>query len=293
MISAVFCAALAVWASDVNVGTKFTAITAVTTLTQSYYQWYNNLDALQPIDYLAAENSATSTPAAGTALRLRMNILDSQVELDAGATFKLQYANSTSSSWTDVSTSTAWIFYDNPSVADGQPIVTTILSNSNLGESYGESNPSAATPSAILQNQRGEWDWSIANNSADTASDWFFRMIYSSSTLLDYYSNYPSLTAVSPPPTPPIGVGVVRVGAGPMPPPPKKPTTTLPIPPPFVPPPMQCIDFNGDNRVDIIDLSILLYHYGETGPNLACFDLNRSYVVDFPDISILIYYWTS
>ncbi len=283
--------------SGANVGTVFTAVSPTVTLTQNNYNWYANSDALAPGDSLTtAENTATSTPASGTVLRLRMNILDNGVDLGAGATFKLQYANSTSGSWTDMGTSTAWTFYDNTSVADGQIIVTTILSDSNMGESYGESNPSAAMPSPILQGQIGEWDWVIANSSADTASNWFFRMIYSSSTALDYYSNYPKLTAVEAPapPTPPsTPPGSVGVGAGPMPPPPKKPTTTLPIPPPLVPPPMQCIDFNGDNRVDIIDLSILLYHYGETGPYLGCLDLNRNGVIDFPDISILMYYWTS
>ncbi len=52
------------------------------------------------------------------------------------------------------------------------------------------------------------------------------------------------------------------------------------------------IDFNKDNHVDIVDLSILLFHYGERGSNLGCYDLNQNGVVDFPDISILMYYWT-
>lgn len=51
-------------------------------------------------------------------------------------------------------------------------------------------------------------------------------------------------------------------------------------------------DFNSDNSIDIIDLSIILFHYNSKGANLGCYDLNRNSKVDFPDISILMYYWT-
>jgi len=51
-------------------------------------------------------------------------------------------------------------------------------------------------------------------------------------------------------------------------------------------------DFNNDGRVDIIDLSILLY-YNEH-PQLKDFsryDLNKDGVLDIFDISIMLYYW--
>lgn len=63
----------------------------------------------------------------------------------------------------------------------------------------------------------------------------------------------------------------------------------LVVPPP---PTLRCIDFNSDRHVDIVDLSIILFHYNERGSNLGCYDLNRNGAVDFPDISILMYYWT-
>jgi hypothetical protein len=287
--------------NTVNVGTKFTATTPVVTLTQSDYRWYENQDSLDPGSAMAAEDTTASTPSQGSAVRLRMNILDAQVGLPSGNTFDIQYANSTSGPWTSAASSTAWTFYDNPSVSDGQIIVTTALNNSTVGESYGESNPSAASPSPILSGQRGEWDWVLANNSADTGSDWFFRMIYSSSTVLDSYLNYPKFTAVppSPPPSPGGGGGggVISVAAGPTPPPTAKATSTqLPIPPPTVPPNMQCADLNGDGVVNLVDLSILLYHYGETsGTSLSCShgDLNNDGSVSFDDVSILMYYWTT
>lgn len=52
------------------------------------------------------------------------------------------------------------------------------------------------------------------------------------------------------------------------------------------------IDFNGDGKVNIVDLSILLFYYNDKGSDLGCFDLDGNGVVDFPDISILMYYWT-
>lgn len=51
-------------------------------------------------------------------------------------------------------------------------------------------------------------------------------------------------------------------------------------------------DFSGDGRCNIIDLSILLYYYERSGPEIARYDLNQNNVVDFPDISVLMYYWT-
>lgn len=71
---------------------------------------------------------------------------------------------------------------------------------------------------------------------------------------------------------------------------------TLPVGPPTVPPSYQCLDFNGDGRVDIIDLSILLYYYGKPimrGSLVGCLlALTHRTVVDFTDVSILMYYWT-
>jgi len=51
-------------------------------------------------------------------------------------------------------------------------------------------------------------------------------------------------------------------------------------------------DFNCDGRVNLIDLSILLSHYGQSVSANSPYDLDRSGTIDFPDISILMYYWT-
>jgi hypothetical protein len=51
-------------------------------------------------------------------------------------------------------------------------------------------------------------------------------------------------------------------------------------------------DLNCDGRVNLIDLSILLSHYGQSVAANSPYDLDHSGTVDFPDISILMYYWT-
>lgn len=50
-------------------------------------------------------------------------------------------------------------------------------------------------------------------------------------------------------------------------------------------------DLNGDNRVDIVDFSILIYWYQKLNPPLYI-DLNGDGKIDATDFSILAYYWT-
>lgn len=52
-------------------------------------------------------------------------------------------------------------------------------------------------------------------------------------------------------------------------------------------------DFNEDNGCNLIDLSIMLFYYGDrTNEETVRFDLSGNGIVDFPDVSILFYYWT-
>lgn len=285
----------AVWVWGATVSSTVTT-TAQAGLTQADYRWYDNENALTPTSAKAAENSSPDAPAAGGVLRLRMN-LSAAAAFTSGLTFKLQFSNSTSSGFADIGTSTAWIFYDNGSVADGATIVTTVLSGSNVGEVYSESNPSAASPSAILSSQKAEWDWAIKNNSADTTSSWYFRAIYSSSTVLDSYSNYPTLTGVTASSSG-TGVTITLPGGGGL-------GFSLPFfatttkPKPKVKPKSPCdslavqiADLNEDCSVDLVDLSIILYYYEREGQSIARYDFNNNNVVDFPDVSVMMFYWT-
>ncbi|HTY40137.1 MAG TPA: hypothetical protein VMC43_03565 [Candidatus Paceibacterota bacterium] len=48
-------------------------------------------------------------------------------------------------------------------------------------------------------------------------------------------------------------------------------------------------DLNGDGKVNLVDFSILLYHWGSAGP---IGDINGDGKVDLADFSIMLFYWT-
>ena len=50
-------------------------------------------------------------------------------------------------------------------------------------------------------------------------------------------------------------------------------------------------DFNCDGRVDILDLSILLYYVGKSSPVIDPYDLSVDGKIDLKDISVMFYYW--
>jgi|GEM_PF-4375863 hypothetical protein len=95
-------------------------------------------------------------------------------------------------------------------------------------------------------------------------------------------------------PTPWPGGTVYPTGTEPW----LRPGTDLPLFPP--PPPQQSLpakilrtcDFSGDNRCNLIDLSILLFYAEQPMPQAARYDLNNDGVIDIVDISILLYYWS-
>jgi len=51
------------------------------------------------------------------------------------------------------------------------------------------------------------------------------------------------------------------------------------------------INLNNDGRIDVADLSILLFFYGKSGQGLERYDFNSDGRVNIVDISILLYYW--
>lgn len=54
---------------------------------------------------------------------------------------------------------------------------------------------------------------------------------------------------------------------------------------------LKLADLNGDNRVNIIDLSILLYYASKPVTSGSRYDLNNDGKIDIVDVSILFYYW--
>ena len=91
---------------------------------------------------------------------------DDQIAASIGPSDITTAAALISGDLTDEATHTAasigvWQFYDNGSVADGATITSTLLSASEVNESYGESNPTASNPNGIPVGQEGEWDYAL------------------------------------------------------------------------------------------------------------------------------------
>ena len=177
------------------------ATAAGTTLAQEDYRWYANTDAIQPTAALAAENTALADAADGTVYRIRMSVGAAGTQLDAGEQFKLQHATSTSGPWTDVGgvgSGEIWRGFDNPTPADGATITANLLAGATILETYEEANNSAATPNAITVGPDAEWDWVAQNNGAAATTTYFFRMVKSTGTALDSYTNYPEIATATP-----------------------------------------------------------------------------------------------
>lgn len=86
-----------------------------------------------------------------------------------------------------------WEFYDNTALAATQNIVQTLLSNSNIPESYSEINPTSLNPNSINIDQRGEYDFSfIAKNASK--GQYYFRVVKSDNSILDVYNRYPKIS---------------------------------------------------------------------------------------------------
>lgn len=61
------------------------------------------------------------------------------------------------------------------------------------------------------------------------------------------------------------------------------------------PPPSQlanCVDYNKDYRVNLVDFSILLFWFGRDNPPKDI-DCNGDHTINIKDFSILMYFWTS
>lgn len=170
----------------------------LSTLRQQKYRWYANADSVQPGSALAAEDTGYST-SAGTILRLRLQLDVTAGEMTSGyESFKLQEATSTSGPWTDVGTTFA--FYNNATPADGATISASLLTGTDVVQTYEENNPTATNISTVTSGQQTEWDFTI-DTTGVSAGTYYFRMTSSDGTVLPNHLVYPTLTIASSGPT--------------------------------------------------------------------------------------------
>ncbi len=187
---------------------------------QQDYKWYQNIDAYTPTDAwlnggtAVNENEAIDVDGAvlpQDELRLRMSLTASSTNATAGSSsFKLQFAEGatcgTDLTWYDVgdtaSTTALWRGYNNPTIADATTLPSTLLTDSDVMETYEERNNSYPNPNAINVGQNAEWDWTLYHNAATPGTEYCFRLVNQDGTELREYNNYPELITNSSPDAP-------------------------------------------------------------------------------------------
>ncbi len=213
------------WISDTGSGRSYrTEVvewpTAVLHLTQDYYRFYADNDALDPTDVwppggssLGENTAITSTdepPSPGDVLRVRMSVSvgGANVSRETKA-FALQYGTSTGAcgavgTWYpvgEVSSTTALWRGHNATPLDGAALSGNPPTGGDLNLSvadragtYEEANPSALNPYRVLMGEDVEYDWVLEDYSAPDQTRYCFRMVESDGTPLSDYLYYPTLT---------------------------------------------------------------------------------------------------
>lgn len=191
-------------------------------ITQNYYRFYVDNDALDPTDPWPSgiDDVGDNTPvtiyndpiAIGEAVRLRMTLVIAAAKMNAGVdTFKLQYGEMAGTcggideaDWHDLgdssSTTALWRGHNGTEV-DGTALSTdppnpgdlNITAVADVAGTYEEENPTAAVPFQVDPGEDVEYDWSIENYAAKEKTDYCFRMTESDGTLLEDYIRHPTM----------------------------------------------------------------------------------------------------
>lgn len=178
------------------------------TFAQSAYQWYTNADNLTltaPLNGVAQNTSAPSLYNQGLfRLRMLLHIGGDVAPAAANYAFKLQLATkgagacSGSEPYSDVTTSTAIAYGDNPSLTDGQsPVVSsypTHGSDTIVAGQYNELNNTSITAD-VVGGRDIMFDFALKDIAAQYNASYCFRMVNSDGSLLSAgYSVFPTLT---------------------------------------------------------------------------------------------------
>ncbi len=190
-----------------------TSASSGTTFSLNSYRFYVDSDSENVTDPWGnpdlAENTSLSVlpatnnpPGQGTELRIRIALTVNGSNLTANSRqFKLQYkvgtdGSCTTGTWTDVGVGGGgeiWRFASS-SVTDGTTLTSLKLSVSDVLQVYAKSNPTALNPNSATVGQDIEYDFHIEHNGASDATQYSFRVVESDGTILDSYSNCPTLT---------------------------------------------------------------------------------------------------
>lgn len=213
------------WISDTGATNTFRVEvvewpTAVRTLTQNYYRFYVDNDALDPTDPwpvgvsdLGDNTSITASNdplSPGERIRMRMSVTVRGANLTASTTaFKLQFGERVTScnaisSWLDVgevgSTTAEWRGFDgtpvNGTALSGNPPSggdLNLIAVSERAGSYVEEGLSPGNPYKVYIGEDVEYDWVVERNTAPDFTTYCFRMVEYNGTPLSAYSFHPTL----------------------------------------------------------------------------------------------------
>jgi hypothetical protein len=194
---------------DVNTFMTFGSEEDSLILTQAAYRWFANDNSTDVGSALAAQDTATTSPAQGTPFRLRLLIYVSDGDLATGTeTFKLQVAQQgtdkacdtafSGETYADVAAGSGAIRYYNNSIpADGDLVTDNVNDPSyggytNYNQTYEEVNNFTAT-TTIASSSNGLWDFALINYSAATGTAYCFRVVKSDNSQLDTYTKIPAI----------------------------------------------------------------------------------------------------
>jgi hypothetical protein len=165
----------------------------------SHYRWCNNDSAQNPAP-VDSEDTAIEWNI-NEILRLRVQLVNDMYDTWDNAFISLQYKEGLRGAWENLDASAAWNYADGLAT-DKAMITNSILSSTNVNQTFIESLPSA---SATFMNNldAGEWDFSIIPNSnAAIGTVYFFRVVITDNTgtflkKLGAYQVYPECKVMS------------------------------------------------------------------------------------------------
>jgi len=186
-----------------SVDGEFDTLAANPALNQNHYRFRDDSAALN-VDggYLAVEDNAYTSLTAGNAVRLRMELANTEVYSATNYRYQLEYArkvNSTCGTFSPVPTSPGSVFQmvDSTRYANNDPVNAGLLTNPGLAFSsgYGIENTSNITPIHTLSGNNYtelEYAFKIVPSSS-AGGPYCFRVTNSGSTTNFTYSVYPEL----------------------------------------------------------------------------------------------------
>jgi len=164
---------------------------------QEHYWWAEDDDEESPTLSSSQDDPIVDVPLSGAVFRMRLSVKNEGAAVWSGVKLKLQYSID-KSGWFDVDVQGGtgiWRYYDGLGT-DKVKVGNLLLGGSTIKEHFVESSPTKPITKIPIGGQ-GEWDICIESNDADAGETYYFRFVLSDETLLDAYSEYPTLTTSS------------------------------------------------------------------------------------------------